>query len=58
MAGIEHRSNTPIHHDASDFRACLHYVRALVKASLETRVAPGHRKNPKVISGTIGAEEF
>jgi hypothetical protein len=55
MAGIEHRSDTPIHHDASNREACLDYVAVLAKALLETRVTPSSRKDLKAFSGTISA---
>jgi hypothetical protein len=58
MNGIEHRSYTPIHHNASDREARLHYLDVLVKALLETRGASRRWKNLKAISGTIGAEDF
>jgi hypothetical protein len=58
MVGIEHRSYTPIQQDASDRRACLHYVEALAKALLETRVAPGCRKNLKAIREQLAQKIF
>jgi hypothetical protein len=58
MAGIEHRSYAPIHHNASEREARLHYLDVLVKALLETWVASGRGKNLKAISGTIDAKVF